>query len=389
MSNKQISGQLVKLFESVRGELFKPKKKTKNITQDDRLVEKFEEIIEFVDENDCLPSIESNDINEALLAKRLEFIKNSSEKVKVLKSYDSHGLLTRPEPPSNITDLFESDDFGLFKGEANKILEVKKVLTKPRASSDQVAKRKRAKDFNKFKNGFKQTQENLKSGTQKLITFTNVNQLKKGRYYISAGQLLFVESIDDPKYVHGRMKSRIRAIFENGTESNMYLRSLSSQLYYDGYCVVDDDEIIDNLRSADDTTGYIYIVKSLSDDPKINTIADLYKIGFSRSPVSKRISGSEDDPTYLMSAVELVESYRLTGNYNPQKVEHMIHRIFSDASLDITITDKHGKDYIPTEWYSVPLQAIRHAIDLIDSGEIINYVYDVDLQQMVFLETET
>lgn len=389
MSNKQISDQLIKLFESDKGELFKPKEKTKIITQDDRLVEKFKEIIDFVDENDSIPDIESNDINEALLAKRLEFIKNSPEKVEILNSYDSHGLLVKAEPPKNISDLFESDNFGLFKGQANEILNVKNVPVKPRAASDQIAKRKRAKDFNKYKSGFVQIQKSLENGSKKLITFTNVNQLKEGRYYVSAGQLLLVASIGEAKFVHGRMKSRIRAIFENGTESNMYLRSLASQLYYDGYCVVNDEEIIDDLDSEKDTTGYIYIVKSLSDDPKINTISDLYKIGFSRNPVSKRLSGSQDDPTYLMSDLELVESYRLTGDYNPQKVEHMIHRIFSDAALDISITDKHGKDYTPTEWYSVPLQAIRHAIDLIDSGEIVNYMYNSDLQQMVYVEGET
>lgn len=385
-NNRQLSNQLVKLFESKKGELFKQKEKPAIITRDDRLVEKFKEIIDFVDENDSLPSIDSNDINEALLAKRLEFIKNSPEKVEILSTYDSHGLLTKPEPPKNISDLFDGDNFGLFKGKANDILKVKNVPVRSRASSDQVAKRKRAKDFNKFKNGLVQTQKNLKNGTQKLITFTNVNQLKEGRYYVSGGQLLFVSSIGEAKYVHGRMKSRIRAIFENGTESNMYLRSLSSQLYYDGYCVVSDEEIIDNLSEEENTRGYIYIVKSLSDDPKINAISDLYKIGFSRSPVSKRLTGSQDDPTYLMSDLELVESYRLTGDYNPQKVEHMIHRVFSETALDITITDKHGKDYTPTEWYSVPIQAIRHAIDLIDSGEITNYLYSPELQQMVFVE---
>ncbi|MEA2056756.1 MAG: GIY-YIG nuclease family protein [Patescibacteria group bacterium] len=384
--NRQISDQLVKLFESRKGKLFKPKEKPAIITQDDRLIEKFKEIIDFVDENDFLPNIDSNDINEALLAKRLEFIKNSPEKVEILNSYDSHGLLSKPKTPKNISDLFDSDNFGLFRGKANDILKVKNVPVKPRASSDKVAKRKKAKDFNKFKDGFVQTQKNLKNGTQKLVTFTNVNQLKKNRYYVSGGQLLFVSNIGEAKHVHGRMKSRIRAIFENGTESNMYLRSLSSQLYYDGYCVVSDEEIIDNLNDKNNTTGYIYIVKSLSDDPKINTVSDLYKIGFSRSPVSKRLTGSQDDPTYLMSDLELIESYRLTGNYNPQKVEHMIHRVFSEATLDITITDKHGKDYTPTEWYSVPIQAIRHTIDLIDSGEITNYMYDPELQQMVFVE---
>lgn len=386
MIDNKISDQLIKLFESETGLLFKTKAKTSVITPDDRLIEKFEEITRFVDENDSLPSIESLDINEALLAKRLDFIRNSPDKVEKLLSFDSHGLLTKPETPKNINELFEKDDFSLFKSAGNQILTMKNVPQFTRAASDEVAKRKRANDFMKFKEGFIQTQNNLKVGKQKLITFTNVNQVKEGRYFVSGGQLLLVAHIGGAKLVHGRMKSRIRAIFENGTESNMYLRSLSSQLYYDGYCVVNNEEITDNLEEIDTTAGYVYIVKSLSDDPKINTIADLYKIGFSRTPVSKRISSSKDDPTYLMSDLELVESYRLTGDYNPQKVEHMIHRIFSGSALDITITDKHGNDYVPKEWYCAPIQAIRHAIDLIDSGEIVNYVYDADLQQMVFIE---
>ncbi|MEX0895661.1 MAG: GIY-YIG nuclease family protein [Patescibacteria group bacterium] len=387
MTDKDFNDQLSKLFESEDAFLFKPKDKAVNPTSEDRLVESFQEIINFVLENDVEPSIESSDFNEALLAKRLEFIRNTDEKIKILTPYDSLGLLAKIEAPKSIDDLFEKDDFDLFKSAGNQILKVKNVPLSSRATSDEIAKRKRATDFMNFKEGFVQTQNNLKVGIQKLITFTNVNQIKQGRYFVSGGQLLLIAHIGEAKLVHGRMKSRIRAIFENGTESNMYLRSLSSQLYYNGYCVVNIEEITTNLDEVDDTTGYVYIVKSLSDDPKINTIADLYKIGFSRTPVSKRISGSKEDPTYLMSELELVESYRLTGHYNPKKVEHMIHRIFSDAALDITIADKHGKNYVPKEWYCVPIQAIRHAIDLIDSGEIINYTYDAELQQMVFAET--
>ena len=83
-----------------------------------------------------------------------------------------------------------------------------------------------------------------------------------------------------------------------------------------------------------------------------------------------------------MSDLELVESYRVTGEYNPQKVEHFIHRVFADAALDVSITDKYGKNYAPREWYCVPIQAIRHAVELIDNGEITKYVYDNAAQQM-------
>ena len=38
--------------------------------------------------------------------------------------------------------------------------------------------------------------------------------------------------------------------------------------------------------------------------------------------------------------------------------------------------DANGKKCIPDEWYSVPIGVIREAIDMIDNGEIVDYVYD-------------
>ncbi len=384
MKNKDYTRQLLELFESENSGLFIAKEKPKGITADDRLAESFLEIINFVSENNRNPEIDADDIREALLAKRLESIIHTPEKVEALEAYDSLGLLVPPKTPESIEELLESDEFGIFGSEGNDIMNVKHVDLSPRAKSDEVARRKRASDFSNFSGGFKLTQKNLETGEKKLITFTNVNQIKEGRYYVSEGQMLYIQKIGEKKLVHGRMKSRIRAIFENGTESNMFLRSLSSQLYYDGYCVVHKDEILDNISNYEESvTGYIYIVRSLSEDPKINTIGNLYKIGYSKLPVSKRIANAKEDPTYLMADVEVIESYKLTGDYNPQKVEHMIHRVFSGAARDLNIIDKNGREYRPVEWYSVPINVIRQVVDLIDSGEIVHYVYDSNMQEMV------
>ncbi len=128
-------------------------------------------------------------------------------------------------------------------------------------------------------------------------------------------------------------------------------------------------------ESKSETRGYIYVLKSLSQDDQISSIRDLYKIGFSSMSVTERVANAKNDPTYLMAEVEIVESYRLTGDYNPQKVEHMIHKIFAGATLDLSIADKTGKIYTPREWYCVPITAIRHAVELIESGDIIYYEY--------------
>lgn len=382
MTKKDFTDELVKLFRSEDGFLFIPKEKTSIQTPDDRLAESFRQIVDFVQEYDRQPDIESLDINEAMLAKRLEAIKNDPQKAETLNQFDTLGLLVGPEIPKSVEDLFENDKFGLFSGSGSEVLKVKNVPAYVKASADSIARRKKAEDFNLYKQGFIEMQEGLKSGKYKLVRFTNSNQIKVGRYYISMGLMVLVQSIGEKGFVHGSPKARTKLIFENGTESEMYDRSLAIDLYEDGYCVVSEDEIFDDVNISDPIKGYIYVVRSLSEDPKINTIENLYKIGFSTTPVSKRISGAKDDPTYLMAEVELVESFKITGEYNPQKIEHFIHRVFADAALDLSIVDKSGRSYIPKEWYCVPIHIIRFAVELIDTGEIVNYIYDSKNQQM-------
>ncbi len=88
-------------------------------------------------------------------------------------------------------------------------------------------------------------QKGLKSGEYKLVRFTNSNQTKVGRYYVSRGLMVYLAKIGEKEIVHGTPKARTRLIFENGTESEMYDRSLAIDLYEDGYCVMHKDENMD------------------------------------------------------------------------------------------------------------------------------------------------
>ncbi|HOC33905.1 MAG TPA: GIY-YIG nuclease family protein [Ruminococcus flavefaciens] len=172
-------------------------------------------------------------------------------------------------------------------------------------------------------------------------------------------------------------------IFENGTESNNYLRTLSSQLYNDdGFIVVNSETNEEDNKKA---VGYIYILKSKSEDTSIQDIKDLYKIGMTEDTVENRIANAEKDPTYLMAPVEIVETYKVTGDYNTQKVEALIHRFFADAKVVLAITDKDGKEYTPDEWYSVPIGVIREAIDMLNTGDIVNFIYDNEKQKIIEL----
>ncbi|MFX4685882.1 GIY-YIG nuclease family protein, partial [Acinetobacter baumannii] len=55
------------------------------------------------------------------------------------------------------------------------------------------------------------------------------------------------------------------------------------------------------ITENDTSTGYIYIFKSHSKEPKIQSLEHLYKIGFSTTTVEKRIANAKKEPTYLMA----------------------------------------------------------------------------------------
>ena len=37
--------------------------------------------------------------------------------------------------------------------------------------------------------------------------------------------------------------------------------------------------------------------------------------------------------------------------------------------------DGTGSEYTPDEWYSVPIEAIEQTVDLLNTGDIVDYVY--------------
>lgn len=379
-----LSDDLVKLFESDDGHMFVPPKKQAPVTADDRLAASFQQITDFVKKNDRLPEIESNDISEASLAARLNSIRTDKTKVESLRLIDELGLLEVPEAPKSVDELFESDAFGLFNSTGDQIFKVKEALSKPRPVKER-AERKRAEDFDSFKSGFEEQQRLLGEGKLKLQRYVSVEQLHLGKYYVHAGQMLRITDATDKKRVYDRNKERFRVIYENGSESNMYRRSLSMRLYEDGYAVVPahEDSVYQRLTDEDKIKGYIYILRSQSTDPAVQSVKDLHKIGFTSTTIVDRIKEAEKDPTYLMAGVEVVDSYVLTGDYNPQKVERFIHRIFSDAKVDLTIIGPDGREYVPSEWYSVPLLAIEQAVNMLQNGDIVDYHYSKDAQQIV------
>ena len=283
---------------------------------------------------------------------------------------------------NSLDDILNSDTFGILDTKKeDDIFTMKNVpkVDKDRAKTDFVARRKMCDDFDKYEPLFIQCQKDLKDGKRKLVKF-NERFFEKGAFFILKGVMVYLENIENPKKdKHHKLDARTKLVFENGTYSNMLLRSLGKGLYEDGYFVSEhEDKVLDSLSQIiedDKQNGYIYILKSLSNEDVIATKRNLFKIGFSTTAVETRIQNAKKDPTYLMADVQIISAYEVY-NVNPHKLEQLIHQFFGNSCLDIDIIDGNGKLYRPREWFIAPIRVIEEAIELIINGKIVNYRYD-------------
>lgn len=366
------------------------KPKESNVkTEDERLIESFQEINAFFEKNNREP--EATNVTEFKLLSRLKALRKDSKKIEILKSYDTHNLLSTQEEIKSVADILNDDDLGILDTEETlSIFKLKNVPSSTeRAESDFNARRKAMKDseFMPYEAQFKKVHKELREGKRKLKEFKDVEKnLEEGKYYVLDGILLFLEreGLEDRQIGdRTRKDGRTKTIFENGTVSNMFYRSLAKALYNNGSIVSDTDEDSENelfknaniINEEDVPTGWIYILKSKSTHKDIATLKDLYKIGYSTVPVPERIKNAFKEPTYLFADVKIIDAYK-AYNMSPQKFELLIHRFFAEVCLNIDINDDKGRRMTPREWFVVPLPIIQKAFSLLESGEIINYKYD-------------
>lgn len=370
------------------GLLGEAKVKAKLLNEDDRLISSFEEINDFIEKNGHEPK-KSTNMSERNLYSRLEGIRQNPEKIEYLKDYDRFDILQKIEINS-IDDILNDDAFGLLGNDDSDDIFTLKHIPKQKETMmpDYVASRKPCKEFTKYEQLFVDTQKELRIGRRKLVKFQNEQQIKKGYYFILKGVLLYVADVGEQIKSGGKTNARLKLIFENGTESDMLLRSLSAELYKHGKRVSEYDESnlegLYEVNEKDEKCGYIYILESLSCDDKITTIKNLYKIGYSTTDVKERIKNAINEPTYLMAPVRIVAVYE-TYNMNIQKFEQLIHKFFGKVCLNIDIFGKDAKRYTPREWFVLPLEAIERIIELIITGEIVNYKYDERKEELFLI----
>jgi len=380
-------------------EFAQPEKKGGRSPREERIIAGFEEIQRFV-ETQCHPPQhgENRDIFERLYAERLDRLRALEECRSLLMPMDHQGLLAGAETVAAIAAKPIDEDELLAELEgaagASDITELRHVRpSEEKRAAEEIANRQKCEDFDRFKPLFKKVQTEIENGIREARPFELKAEIRPGTWFIVGGQKAYVAEMGDVfTNAQGRTDARLRVIFDNGTESNMLLRSLQRALHKDEAGRRITDPVAGPLFSGeraeeDQAAGTIYVLRSKSDHPVVAANRDLiHKIGVTNTSVDQRIAGARLQPTFLMADVEVVATYELY-NIGRTKLEKLIHRVFEPARLDIEIKDRFGNPVVPQEWFLVPLFVIDEAVDKIKDGTIVQYVYDAQAARLVQIDT--
>lgn len=365
------------------------KKQAARTPREERIIAGFEEIQRFTEEHGRPPRHgEDRDIFERLYAVRLDRMRDLEECRAVLAPLDHQSLLAGggqidAVDPDDLDDDALLAELGIDTEAAPALTELRHVRSaEEKRAAEDIANRDRCEDFDKFKPLFEKVQRELESGERQTRPFEMKAEIQPGRFFIVGGQKAYVAEMGELTLTdHGRTDARLRVIFDNGTESNLLMRSLQRALNKDEAGRRITDPVAGPLFSGekaedDEASGTIYVLRSKSDHPMVSANRNLvHKIGVTNLDVEQRIAGAQLQPTFLMAGVEIVATYQLF-NISRTRLENLIHRVFEPAKLDIQIPDRFGRPVVPREWFLVPLFVVDEAVEKIKDGTITEYVYD-------------
>ena len=377
-----------------------PLKISSRTPRDERIIAGFEDILRFHQSYGRAPIHgEDRDIFERLYAVRLDQLRKLPEAQTLLAELDGPGLLKGGV--ASTLDLDDMDEDALLAelgidaapSDRNDITVLRHVRSNTeKRAADEMASHIRCADFAKFQPLFEGVERELKSGLRKAVRFGGDTSIERGNLFILVGQIAYVAEIsDDVQVKAGHEDSRLRVIYGNGTESNLFLRSLQKALYKDdsGRRITDPDmgPLFGDAQEPDDIeSGTIYVLRSQSPHPFVAEHSELiHKIGVTGGKVETRIAHAKHDATYLLADVEVVATYKL-HNLNRTKLENIFHRLFGAAQIDLTIDDRFGNPVKPREWFLVPLHVIDEAVKRILDGTITEVSYDLASARLLGLD---
>ena len=368
-----------------------PGKKAARTPREQRIIAGYEEIERFVEQYKRLPEYgENRDIFERLYAVRLDQLRSSKECHEVLKGIDIKRLLDVQDDfeavavsEKTVADEELLEALGAGVDSSDDITKLKYVRSsQEKQAAEEIAQRIPCRNFGIFKPLFEQVQQDLESGFRKTLKYQDNGEVRKGDFFILEGQKAHVADWGDPFISsYNRPDRRLRVIFDNGTESDLLLRSLQRALNRDEKSRRITDPTLGPLFSNqedddDQTVGYVYVLRSKSDNPFIaENQKVIHKIGITKGSVKQRVANASKDPTYLLADVEIVETYRVS-NLDLNRLEKILHKFFDPARLDVQLKDRFGFDVEPREWFLVPLPIIEEAIQKLVNGTLPKHRYE-------------
>jgi hypothetical protein len=356
--------------------------------REERIIAGFEEIERFVAEHDRLPQHgENQDIFERLYAVRLERVSASEECRQVLRPLDARGLLDLGNDASlNEADLTDEDllaALGVDAATKNDVTRLVHVQSRKEVNAaEEIAQRTPCEDFDAFKLIFERVQRDLDTGERQTLKYKDNAEIRQGDLFILDGQKVIVAEMGKPFVSdYGRPDCRLRAVYDNATESDLLLRSLQRALNKDKASrrITNPDlgPLFAGIEEEDFLpTGYIYVLRSKSEHPFIAEHRSvIHKIGVTGGDVKGRIANAKKDPTYLLADVEIVATFKLM-NIKRKQLEALLQKFFNSARLELELTDRFGAPVKPREWFLVPLEIIEEVVEKIEKGTIDQFRYD-------------
>jgi hypothetical protein len=383
-------------LDELRSELddfAEPEKKGGRSPREERIIAGFEEIQRFVEKHGRTPQHgEDRDIFERLYAVRLDRLRALEECRSLLAPLDHQGLLSGAEiiVTASAETIGDDELFAELRDAAGEdaITELRHIRKNvDKRAAEEIANRTVCEDFEKFKPLFERVKDELKSGvrsTRPVQTMDEINmaRIQQGEYFIVQGQIAYIAEVGEEFVTqYDRRDSRLRVIYDNGTEGNLLMRSFQRALHRDaaGRLITNPNigPLFTGEASEEDlASGTIYVLRSKSNHPVVAANRDIvHKIGVTGGKIETRFVNAKLDPTFLLADVEVVVTYELY-NINRIKLENLIHRVFDSAQLNIEIKDRFGNPVRPREWFLIPLFIVNEVVERIKDGTITQYVYD-------------
>lgn len=356
--------------------------------REERIIAGLEEVQRFVDEHGRVPQYgEDRDIFERLYAVRLDRLRGLVECRALLGPMDRQKLLEGDEGIS-LPAIDSLDDESLLKAlgvgsSAEGLTDLCHVRSAAeKKAAEEIATRKKCEDFEAFKPMFVEVKKDIDRGIRQIRPFQTMAEIQKGQWFIVGGQVAYVAEVGDEFVTeYDRRDCRLRVIYDNGTESDVLLRSLQRALHRNnaGRRITDLDQgplFSGEIEEGDEASGTIYVLRSKSDNPVVAANRNIvHKIGVTGGSIDRRIGNAKLDPTFLLADDEIVATYKLS-NIDRAKLETLIQRVFDPVRLNIEIKGRFGNQVVPREWFLVPLFVIDEAVNRIKDGTITDCQYD-------------